>query len=183
MNRCDHWRTLWSLALAGVILIVAAGCSRKPEKEESYVENAVSTRDTVEVDEGDAIPITYQALSGKWGLHYGGNYGYDFILASNYRAIIILYLNNQAIIFKGVMALEDEKTLRINIVESKNEHRVTGINLNHGFTRMKSSYFLFKARLMEKNKSRILDMRPVRIIIDGNDSEGYFEPIMKLKRL
>lgn len=183
MDRYDRSRARIALIVTCAIALLAPGCSKKPEKTESYVDSAVHTRESVPVEEGDTIPVTYQALAGKWGLHYSGNYGYDFFLAANYRAIVILYLHTQAIVFKGVMALEDPETLRINIVEMKSEPRVTGINHNWGFSKAKSSYFLFKVRLLDKNKSRTLELRPARIIIDGNDSEGYFEPIIKLKRI
>ena len=140
-----------------------------------FLFNGVSRSETVE-------QINFKNVSGSWALMYDNNYGYNFRLGKNYKAVVILYLSTASVIFKGVYTIEDKNILRINISEMKREEKVKGLNTGSGFKKAKSSYFLFQSRIIQENGRSFLEVRPATISIDGNDSEGYFEPLIRLVR-
>jgi hypothetical protein len=129
---------------------------------------------------GGADDVNFQNLSGNWTLLYGNDYGYNFSFYKNYRAIVILYLSSSSIVFKGVYNIESSDTVRINISEMKRVESVKNIDLKRGFQKAKSSYFIFSTKVLSGGGKRNLELRPEKISIDGNDSEGYFEPYIKL---
>jgi hypothetical protein len=151
-----------SAALAGIIVI--AGSTAR-----------------ISAQEDDRIPITFTNVVGTWALKYSGNYGYQFSFYANYRALVILYLNMETLIFKGVYTLDEGNKLKINIYEMKDERR-SGVP-NRGFVKAKSSYFLFSGYQTARQGRKTLFLRPRAIIIDGNNSEGYFEPLLKLAKI
>ncbi len=114
-------------------------------------------------------------------MKYSGNFGYQFSFYANYRALVILYLNMETLVFKGVYTIEDGSKLKINIYEMKEERR-SGTP-SRGFVKAKSSYFLFSGYETVKQGRTTLLLRPRAIIIDGNNSEGYFEPLLKLAKI
>ena len=126
--------------------------------------------------------IDFKNISGNWKLMYDNNYGYSFKLGKNYKAVVILYLSTASIIFKGVYTIEEKNILRINISEMKREEKTKGLNTSGGFKKAKSSYFLFQSRIVNDSGKRFLEIRPATISIDGNDSGGYFEPLIRLGR-
>ncbi len=126
------------------------------------------------------IPLSFKSVIGTWSLKYSGNYGYTFSLNPSYRATVVLYLNMEILTFRGVYTIEEGNKLRININEMKDEHR--GGGRSKGFVKAKSSYFLFGGYKTRKNGKETLYLRPLAIIIDGNNSEGYFEPLIKLAK-
>ncbi len=126
------------------------------------------------------LPLSFKSVIGTWSLKYSGNYGYTFILSPSYRATVILHLNMEILTFRGVYTIEDGNKLRININDMKEEHR--GGGRTRGFVKAKSSYFLFGGYKTRKNGRETLNLRPMAIIIDGNNSEGYFEPLIKLAK-
>lgn len=128
----------------------------------------------------DIIPLNFNTIKGNWDLKYGDNYGYSFRLDNNYRAVVILYLNSSSVVFRGIYTIEKDDILRINISEMKRDERVKGINISRGFNQVKSSYFLFHSRIYEKAGKTMMELRPVRILIDDNPSDGYFEPLIRL---
>jgi hypothetical protein len=144
--------------------------------------NSAHLQPEQDVKEETKIPLTFKNVIGNWSLKYSGNYGYHFSLSPSYRAIVIIYLNTQAFIFKGVYTIDEKNKLKINISEMKDEPRVTGINLYSGFVKAKSSYFLFSGYKIKINKKDSMYLEPRSIIIDGNNSEGYFEPVLKLTK-
>lgn len=123
--------------------------------------------------------IDYSSIIGKWNLIYSGNYGYFFRFQKNYKSIVTLFLGNEALVFKGVYSV-DKGNVAINIYEMKREKNVPGINYSKGFQKANSSSFAFKAAIQQRKGKKILKIIPVKIIIDGNDSDGYFEPLIKL---
>lgn len=127
-------------------------------------------------------PLTFKNVIGTWACAYPGSYGYRFSFDANYRALVIVYLNSSAVIFRGIYTIEQGGRIRINISDMKNEPRTAGLNLSSGFSRTKSSYFLFSGSIVRKNNRLAMHLRPYSIIIDGNSSEGYFEPLMKLSK-
>ena len=133
-------------------------------------------------EEDAEVPLSFKNVIGNWRLKYSGNYGYYFSLSPNYHALVIIYLNTQALIFRGVYTINDENKLRINISEMKDEPRVTALNLYKGFMKAKSSYFLFAGYRVKKNNRAALNLQPRAIVIDGNNSDGYFEPSIKLAK-
>jgi hypothetical protein len=130
-----------------------------------------------------ATPATVTSLHGRWKLLYRGPYGYEFRFYKNYRAVCILYLKTNALIFKGVYTMEDEGTLRINLYEMKNETRVYHPDTRRGFTKIKSSHFTFKTEIKGSGKNSTLVLDPGSIVIDGNTCDGYFEPGIRLKKI
>jgi hypothetical protein len=136
--------------------------------------------DKAEAQKDEELPLTFKNVIGNWTLKYSGNYGYTFSFYSNYRALVVLNLNMETLIFKGVYTIEEGNKLKINIYEMKEEHRAGGAK--KGFVKAKSSYFLFGGHKIKKNRKETLYLRPRAIIIDGNNSEGYFEPLIKLSK-
>ncbi len=63
----------------------------------------------------------------------------------------------------------------------KNKIRTSKNISRRGFIKIKNSFFYFKSRIKFINNKRYLVIRPKKIIIDGNDSKGYFEPVIKLR--
>lgn len=173
--------------LLGLILMAFLSCfcckdsggSRDDSQEKQDRQSSVSTNDAPipEVYE-PAVPIKFTDIPGRWTLKYSENYGYDFTFNRNYKSVIVLNLNTQCIVFKGVYTIENGN-LRINIFEMKQEDSAIP-SMNRGFVKAKSSYFLFKAGTLKKAGARILQLKPLLIIIDGNNSDGYFEPVIKL---
>lgn len=153
---------LTKAALASLILIMAP------------VTPTVSQEET-------RIPLTFKNVVGTWALKYSGNYGYQFSFYANYRALVILYLNMETLVFKGVYTLDEGNKLKINIYEMKDERRA-GVP-GKGFVKAKSSYFLFNGYETARQGRTTLFLRPRAIIIDGNNSEGYFEPLLKLAKI
>lgn len=127
------------------------------------------------------MPLSFKSVIGTWSLKYSGNYGYTFSLNPSYRATVVLFLNMEILTFRGVYTIEDGNKLRININEMKDEHR--GGGRNRGFVKAKSSYFLFGGYKSGKSGRETLYLKPLAIIIDGNNSEGYFEPLLKLAKI
>ena len=140
----------------------------EPAREEKAVENL--------------IPVDFKSIQGRWTLIYPEDYGYDFRFYPGYKALVILYLRTYSLVFSGVYNLEEKNRIKISISEMKKADTVAGINLHAGFTKVKSSHFEFNAGFQEKD-SKTLILRPVNIIIDGNSSEGYFEPLLKLRKM
>lgn len=144
---------------------------------------AAPTRATSPHASGDGeTPFSFKNVIGTWSCAYPDNYGYRFIFDANYRALVIVYLNSSSVIFRGIYTIEQGNRLRINISDMKNEPRTAGLNIHSGFTRAKSSYFLFTGSIVKKNNRVAMHLKPAAIIIDGNSSEGYFEPLMKLSK-
>ena len=127
-------------------------------------------------------PLNFKDLPGTWKLMYGSEFGYDFRLRSNYQAWVILYLQSHTLVFKGIYTIEEGSRLRINITEMKSVESITNVSLYGGFVKANSSYFQFKGTFSGKGKEKALRLVPERIIIDGNNSDGYFEPVIRLKR-
>ncbi len=129
----------------------------------------------------ESEPVNPGQIHGRWLLIYRGNYGYQFHFFKNYRALSVIYLNTSAVVFKGIYSMEDATTLRINIYEMKNS-QPANINYYSGFVKTNSSYFLFKIKRYNESKTQFLEMEMIKIVIDGRSSEGYFEPVIKLKK-
>ena len=133
-----------------------------------------------EVFAEEQIPVNFKTLRGNWNLLYGNDYGYNFRFYSNYRAVVILYLNNSSIIFKGVYNIESNDSIRINISEMKRVESVKNLDIKEGFVKAKSSHFIFNARITSSSGKRNLELKRQTISIDGSDSDGFFEPYIKL---
>lgn len=136
---------------------------------------------SIKADAEETIPVNFKSLSGNWNLIYENDYGYNFKFYKNYRAVVILYLNTTSIIFRGVYNIETSDTIRINISEMKRVESVKNINLKGGFVKAKSSHFIFNTRITSSGGKKSLELKPDKIFIDGSDSEGYFEPYIKLE--
>lgn len=120
--------------------------------------------------------IDFKEVVGTWRLHYRGNYGYEFMFNRSYRAVCVVRLKEMTIYFRGVYTIDDQKNLRINISEIKNQEPGRAAKYNP----VSSSYFVFEAKRYQHAGKDYLELRPIDIIINGKSSEGYFEPVMKL---
>ena len=126
--------------------------------------------------------VGFNEIAGKWKLMYKNNCGYEFLFQKNYRAYCILYSGTNALIFKGIYSIEGDK-IRININEMKNEEKVSSIDLRNRFIKTSSSYFIFQVEFpAEKNSNKTLILKSLKTVIDGNDSDGYFEPEVSLRK-
>jgi hypothetical protein len=173
-------KIIYLFLLTGLLALVT-GCGVNEKNEVPAEEEKAADDYTPEqVVNTDIIPLNFNTIKGNWDLKYGADYGYSFRLGNNYRAVVILYLSSSSVIFRGVYTIEEDDLIRINISEMKREDRVKGINTNSGFTKVKSSYFIFHSRLFEKEGKTIMELRPVRIFIDNNSSDGYIEPLIRL---
>ncbi len=160
------------------LLILIAGCSKEKDESEQAL---IDQKPIEEAVPQNLEPIDFKDLPGKWALRFTGNYGYEFRFNKNYKALVVIYLGGSSLLFNGVYTIENGN-LKINIYEMKNEDRSENINIYSNFVKAKSSYFLFKAGINKKpGTNKMLVLRPSNIIIDGINSDGYFEPVLKLK--
>ncbi len=167
--------------ITGILFVFVAASSCIKEKPAEEVETEPLVEEVPE-DKGDNIPLDFEGIRGVWQLFYPDGYGYEFRFYKNYRAVITLRLNTHALVFRGIYTLEDDQTIRVNLSEMKKVPQTRYINITSGYVKTKSSYFLFKGRLVkQKNGQRTLIVSPTRIVIDGNNSDGYFEPRIRLK--
>lgn len=127
--------------------------------------------------------LQFADIHGRWQLLYRGNYGYEFRFYKNYQAVCIIYMQTNAVVFKGVYTFDNPQTIRININQMKNTDSCCDVNTTTGFAQVKSSYFLFNASITAKNNKKMLELKPLSIVIDGINSEGYFEPVIVLQRM
>ncbi len=120
--------------------------------------------------------INFTELIGTWRLYYRGNFGYEFSFNKSYRAVCVVRFKETSIYFRGVYTIDERKNLRINISEIKNEEPGSSGKYNS----VSSSYFIFDAKRYQQSGKDYLELRPIDIVINGNTSDGYFEPVMKL---
>ncbi len=122
--------------------------------------------------------LSFADFHGTWRLMYRGNYGYEFSFNKSYRANCIIFLQHSTLRFRGVYTLDEQNRLRINLSDMKHQEHGTSAK----FTRLGSSYFIFNAEKGKSSGGEYLELRPVTIIINGQNSEGYFEPVIKLSK-
>ncbi|MCP4130290.1 MAG: hypothetical protein GY754_04855 [bacterium] len=179
-----RWGRLTGLILVLFISVLSLSCGKETGRENKdpvlTVKSAAEVKDEPK-EEGPLKPLTFENIRGKWRLKYGNDYGYYFRFHHNYKAMVILYLNTHALIFKGVYTIEEGNTIRINIYEMKRAKQAARLNTRSGFVKTKSSHFIFTGAI--KGKGKLLAVKPKRTMIDGNTSGGYFEPLIKLKKI
>ncbi|TAL32463.1 MAG: hypothetical protein EPN93_16030 [Spirochaetes bacterium] len=129
-----------------------------------------------------ADTLKLDSVFGSWQLMYRGNYGYAFHFFPDYRTVIMVYLGNHAVVFKGVYTSEEDSRVRVNVYEMKDDMNPSSPDLAGGFQKVASTYFLFGASVNGSGRGAEMSLYPVRVIIDGNNSEGYFEPEIRLQR-
>ncbi len=162
-------------------LISVVSCGGNETSEKIPVKTEKENGQTVEKIPVKVEPVTFRNISGVWQLRYSNNYGYEFRLYKNYRAVVIIFLSESSLVFRGVYTIEDGSALRVNLSEMKRVDGIKNINVSSNFVKTKSSYFIFSASGNKAEKKLLL--RPKKIYIDGNDSEGYFEPVLALKKI
>jgi hypothetical protein len=141
----------------------------------------ISTQFPFRVNGENSLPLNLNNLWGNWILLYENDYGYNFKFYKDNKAIVILYLNTNSVIFRGTYSIENDSTIKINISEMKNEEKIKNLNLKTGFVKIEAAYFVFNARITTESNKKIFELRPQKIFIDASDSRGYFEPFFKLK--
>jgi len=167
------------LYTATFLLLLSCG-KREDSKPAEQVASALPAQEQ-EIQE-QTEPITFETIKGQWHLVYPESLGYEMQFYKNYRSFIVLYLGNHALLFKGIYTIEEGDKVRINIYEMKRSESTTAINKESGFTKTKSSYFLFQCYTAGEKQNKRLILKPVKIVIDGNDSDGFFEPVLRLKK-
>lgn len=175
-------RNRYFLLLLLPLLLFHLQCGKGGDPEGVGPGDVKKTADAVPVDESDFVPVTTASIIGRWSLIYADNYGYSFTFFKNFRALIVIYLKTSAILFKGVYTIEENNSIRVNIVEMKNEESIQNINSGRDFVKTQKSYFIFRGSIREREKKKALIVKPEKIIIDGSNSEGYFEPLIKLEQ-
>ena len=106
---------------------------------------------------------------------------YVVSLNRNCTASVIIYVNPQeAYVFNGVFTIEKDNQLRINISEMKSCPRSKAF-AKSGFTKTASSRFVFTAQTRD-SRGKMLILRPKEVMIDGNDSAGYFDSELTLRK-
>ena len=140
----------------------------------------ISTQFSFKVYGESSLPLQPNNLWGNWTLLYENSYGYDFRFHKDNSTIVILYLNENSVIFRGTYSIENDSTIKINLLDMKNEEKTKNLNLKQGFVKIESSYFIFNLRITMESDKKILELRPQKIFIGANDSKGYFEPFFKL---
>ncbi|MDR3238097.1 MAG: hypothetical protein LBT84_06310 [Spirochaetia bacterium] len=161
-------------ALLACSMFFSCGGAEEPRPDEK-AEIAVP-------EETPGEPVTFSSINGQWYLMYPEDLGYELQFYKNFRSLIILYLGNHALLFKGVYNIEDGGRVRINIYEMKRSESAKGFNRTGGFIKAKSSYFLLQCHTVGQKQEQRLIVRPVKIVIDGNNSDGYLEPVLRLKK-
>ncbi len=116
---------------------------------------------------------------GTWKLLYSGGFGYEFRFKENYRAYVIIYLQSRVVVFRGIYAIDDGDTIRINISDMKEQKSKSGFESDKGFVKTSASVFLFRVGV-KKDDELVLYRK--KIHIDGRSSEGYFEETIALKK-
>lgn len=123
----------------------------------------------------EASPLSLNACFGRWQ-----NGVYVFSFNPNYTASVIIFVNpRESFVFNGVFNVEKDNLVRININEMKSCQRASAFSKS-GFSRAASSHFIFA--LDPKADKHTLVAKPKEIIIDGNNSEGYFDQEIVLKK-
>lgn len=163
------------LPLCAALIFSCTGKNETPPEEQPLNEKEA-------FHQSEAEPVTLENIVGSWYLFYPNDLGYEFVFRKNYRAFIILYLGNHSLLFKGVYVIEDKNRVRVSVYEMKRSASVRGINRTSGFTQARSSHFLLSCAVQGKDKNKRLIVRPIQIMIDGNNSDGYLEPVFRLKR-
>lgn len=148
ISLCGGLKSISGAIILSVLMnLMACGDQKNEEKAPLPVKE-----EKIEEKNEPAVPITFEAISGSWELKYPNHYGYTFKFYKNYRAVIILYLNNHSLVFKGVYTFEGKNMVRINIYEMKKSRKTSGINMSSGFVKAKSSYFIFTANLKKRGR-------------------------------
>ncbi len=122
--------------------------------------------------------LAFSDFHGTWRLFYRGNYGYEFSFNRSYRAYCAIRLQGSMLFFRGVYTLDESNNLRINVSEMKNQE----LGARGKYAPVASSYFIFEARRFKEGGRDFLELRPRTIVINGNNSDGYFEPVIKLAK-
>ncbi len=130
-----------------------------------------------------AANLKFKDLYGHWILKYKNSYGYEFRFKKNYIAYSIIYLNNSVYVFKGVYTIEGENRFRIKINQWKNQSSRRAIEDKKNFENAVSSYFVFDVVVQRKKGRPMLMVSPKKIIIDGRQSDGFFEPEIVLRKI
>lgn len=175
-------KILTLVLLISLCILSCGDSSSKDNNDDSDKSLKTEEIEQVEVIPEQTEPLTFNDIIGQWSLMYPNNLGYEFQFYKNYRALIVLYLGNHSLLFKGVYNIEEENKVRINIYEMKRSTGVRGINKTSGFLKAKSSYFLLRCYTAKQNNTTTLIMRPISIMIDGQNSDGYLEPVLRLKK-
>ncbi|MGL4369507.1 MAG: hypothetical protein ACRCUT_07535 [Spirochaetota bacterium] len=107
---------------------------------------------------------------------------YVVTLNRNYTASVVIYVNpTLAYVFGGVFTVEKDNKLRISISEMKSCPRGK-VFTKSGFTKIASSRFVFSIE-SKNDRGKALILRPREVVIDGNDSAGYFDKEMVLRKM
>lgn len=173
-----------------LLLLVFAGCSDEGDSASStdnignktFLQEKSEDLQHESREKQAGEPVTAESIHGRWKLHYRGNYGYDFYFGQGYNARIIISLNTQYLVFHGVYTVKDG-VVTINVFKMKSETDRNRVYAKKDFIKVKSSKFEFNGTRVKSNGRSMLYLKPGVITIDGHDSRGYFEPLLKLRKI
>lgn len=169
-----------ALIFAGILFF---GCAPSNDDVEKGVDHETLQLPETEELEAPSVPLDYELLAGTWRLRYPGGFGYDFRFGKSYQSVIVVYTSSFALVFRGVTKITAADMVRINVYGMKRVDSGRGIYSESGLTRVKSSYFDFRIVTGDRNGKEVITVVPVKLIIDGNDSQGYFEPRFTLQKV
>jgi len=164
--------------LCTAMFLFLLSCGSREDGKSTEQADTLPTREQ-EIQE-QTEPVTFETINGQWHLMYPESLGYEMQFYKNYRSLIILYLGNHTLLFRGIYTIEEDSKVRINIYEMKRSESVT--NRESGFIKAKYSHFLFQCYTAGQKQNMRLILKPLKIVIDGNDSDGFFEPVLRLKK-
>jgi hypothetical protein len=171
-------KRLLPIPLALVVMLCLCSCGKKKSPKTSSLDNAGIEEPAPAKD--TSKPVTMQDLPGTWTLRYPQNYGYTFRFYPSYKALVIIYLNNHSLVFKGVYSIKNDSQLLVNIIAMKRVSGKQGIYSNRGFKSTRNSQFMFQS-YFSKKKQLVLKVK--KSMIDGSDSNGYFEKHIALRKI
>jgi len=178
-------KKLFSLFLILFLAIIFLSCNKDGKKVDKKPENTLNHKSNIPkeipVKKNIPIEITYKNIPGRWKEIYSNNYGYSFTFRRNYDSTVIVYLKQSAIIFKGIYTVANNR-IKINLYKMKHCNSLREIYSKRGYYKSNSSYFLFNSSIIKNKKGKSMILMPEKVIINGNNSEGYFEPKMILKK-
>ena len=123
-----------------------------------------------------AQPLSMNDCYGRWQ-----DETYLFTLNRNFTALVVIFVNpTTAYVFNGVFSIEKDNMIRINISEMKCGPRSSALSKS-GFTKTASSRFVFAVQ-PSSVRGKTLILKPAEVTIDGNNSEGYFDQVISLKK-
>lgn len=129
-----------------------------------------------------AVSMQPGDINGKWIFKYNASYGYEFSFTNSKFADIIIFMKSNFLLFKGIYQIKDTNTINIEVLEMKYSPSLSDIRSGKELTKTSSSRIIFKGQKSISGGKSYLILTTESVKIDGNSSEGFFDPEIKLKK-